>query len=1041
MVDSNAISTLTVPTANAYPSVRCVQWSRDGQLLLMMKSSIYILTPHLGLNFDVASVTRTSTDAQDVQLNWYRNLIDLDTLSPTKWPEISQDWGALSLGSLDISIKAICPSPTDVSSSATCVLAVLTSNMDLSIWAPSKNVLKGEWNMIHHYTAGRQIDGQEVQEYQITSITWTGQADFGLSPSPLVDASLLIAGTRAGTVSLFRFGGNSIERINTVRISDYWISQIAVSPWVASGESTCEARLAINDSSGQVIVLTIKQTLNILGSPASLSRQYAVDVEVASEKVIVTGSITVFGELSWISPPSRQPILVFGSPGVLHLWSPLNGSDSSDWVGLRSLKLTTQRTSVGSSALYPPSGVQYLRQWDVLLISLFDGSIHVIHNITRGPTWDPPSNDNTNLTTEHISKLVRSIFEAHEPNSTFEDVGRIGGMSCYDSSAVVWVHESCRPSDFSYKHEAKHTSMLIVTRLFPESGDDAFLADLEDLLRNCKVSDGASPHDLLRPIFRRLNGPGVLDKLHSSILRIIQPSGDPPLTFAPDPYNGVLGEDFRACFRRCLREQLFGSDRVLSYRLRLAIADHAWKIYQDPEKQAACGRIAQTLLDNISHHILRAVVQHLMSVTPILQADDIPFIRRLVVQSNLPRCPPDLTLSVRHLAENLNGLGMPISAEALTPTSLNESCPACGSNIPFQDIITAQCENRHSWSRCSVTSFILSTTSVRTAPTMDCYPSEALHDYHYDYYNFYPSTESFYPDDFSMDADLQEDLYGLVSKYVDIEEFAQYVYGVSKVDIEHIRSKEWKPEGLSAYVKLLDEGAQQEDLDEPFKVIMADLFSTFTNEGRKLDVHHASLGKTTLKSIGNGRKPEQLFFFGSHDDKSPIAWSLVKAFVKLAATPRIGAIPMGEEGTIITDAPVASAPDSVPTGTKRKRRSADTRDGPTSDSKRPKFAVKRDKLAKARARKAREEVIGQDFLTGAQLSRLDCHDEDDTLSSPSTSAPAPKILPPVPSANIDFKTLGGCLTYEKFLAALDHWKPRSIPKKYREQAKQLLPEE
>lgn len=111
-------------------------------------------------------------------------------------------------------------------------------------------------------------------------------------------------------------------------------------------------------------------------------------------------------------------------------------------------------------------------------------------------------------------------------------------------------------------------------------------------------------------------------------------------------------------------------------------------------------------------------------------ADDIPFIRRLVVQSNLPRCPPDLTLSVRHLAENLNGLGMPISAEALTPTSLNESCPACGSNIPFQDIITAQCENGHSWSecficdrstpiescsgRCSVTSFILSTTSVRT---------------------------------------------------------------------------------------------------------------------------------------------------------------------------------------------------------------------------------------------------------------------------------------------------------------------------------------
>ncbi|KAF7421080.1 hypothetical protein PC9H_011600 [Pleurotus ostreatus] len=628
--------------------------------------------------------------------------------------ETALDWGALSLGSLDISLKAICSSPTDVSPSATCVLAVLTSNMDLSIWAPSKNILKGEWNMIHHYTAGRQIAGHEVQEYQIMSITWTGQAAFGLSPSPLVDASLLIAGTRAGTVLLFRFDGKSVERINTVKVSDYWVSQIAVSPWVASGESTCEARLAINDSSGQVIALAIKQTLNILGSPSSLSRQYALDVEVASEKVIVTDALVVFGELSWISPPSRQPILVFGSPGVLHLWSPLNRSDSSDWVGLRSLKLTTQRMSVGSSALYPPSGIQYLGRWDILLISLFDGSAHIVHNITGGPSWDPPAEDCTSLATGHTSKLVRSIFEAYEPNSTFEDVGRICGMCCYDSSAAVWVHESCRPADFSYKHEAKHTSMLVVAQLFPESDDDAFLAGLDDLLKNCKVSDGASPHDLLRAVFRRLNGPGTLDKLHSNILNIIRPSGDPPLTFAPDPYDGVLCEDFRICFRRCLREQLFGSDRVLSYRLRLAIADYAWKIYQDPEKQEACGRIAQTLLDNISHHILRAVVQHLTAVAPILQADDIPFIRRLVVQSNLPRCPPDLLLSVRHLAEKLNGLGMPISSEALTPTSLNESCPACGSNIPFQDIITAQCENGHSWSRCSVTSFILSTTSVRT---------------------------------------------------------------------------------------------------------------------------------------------------------------------------------------------------------------------------------------------------------------------------------------------------------------------------------------
>lgn len=77
----------------------------------------------------------------------------------------------------------------------------------------------------------------------------------------------------------------------------------------------------------------------------------------------------------------------------------------------------------------------------MLLVSLFDGSAHIVHNITGGPSWDPPAEDSISLTAGHTSKLVRSIFETYETNSTYEDVGRICGMCCYDSSAAVWVHE------------------------------------------------------------------------------------------------------------------------------------------------------------------------------------------------------------------------------------------------------------------------------------------------------------------------------------------------------------------------------------------------------------------------------------------------------------------------------------------------------------------------------------------------------------------------------------------------------------------------
>ncbi|KAF7421085.1 hypothetical protein PC9H_011605 [Pleurotus ostreatus] len=206
-----------------------------------------------------------------------------------------------------------------------------------------------------------------------------------------------------------------------------------------------------------------------------------------------------------------------------------------------------------------------------------------------------------------------------------------------------------------------------------------------------------------------------------------------------------------------------------------------------------------------------------------------------------------------------------------------------------------------------------------------------------------------------MDSGLQAELFGLVSEDVDMEEYVQHVYGVSNADVEYIRNKEWKLEGLPTYTKLLDEAAPEEDLYEPFKTIMAALFDTFIDSGRKLDVHHASLGKTPLKGIWNVRKPEQLFLFGSHDDESPVAWSLAKAFVEFAVTPRTQRVAGGdstiistiisttnEEGTAAAAAPASSTSDlalATSSSTKRKHCSADTPDEPKPAPKRPRLAA------------------------------------------------------------------------------------------------------
>ncbi|KAF4588638.1 hypothetical protein EYR40_010191 [Pleurotus pulmonarius] len=403
----------------------------------------------------------------------------------------------------------------------------------------------------------------------------------------------------------------------------------------------------------------------------------------------------------------------------------------------------------------------------------------------------------------------------------------------------------------------------------------------------------------------------------------------------------------------------------------------------------------------------------------------------------------------------------------------------------------------------------------------DCASTDSLRNYNYDCL----STKSFYSDD-CTDATLQAELSGLILKDVDMKEYVQHVYGVSKADIEYIRSKGWQIEGLSTYTKLLDEDAKEEVLYGSFKTMMDDLFSTFTGDGLKLDVHYVSLGKTTLNSIGNVRKPEQLFFFGAHDDKSPVTWSLTKAFVELAVTPltqRIAAsnptvATINEERatTTATEVLTDSAADLAPFppltsrlgsnegiakegGNKEARSdkakgeavvekvwshfkitgdplyvygglagrgshvlpgdlveetpSQNRAEGMASNGKqvaesKPEGAMKARRNADLLA-STRDDDQGGSMQEPETPMKLDYSDDgsDDGSNNKSDDAKTEDSAPPheskekSPPVNVDFETLGGCLTFENFMNALSDWTPREVPKKYQEHAERLLAEE
>lgn len=86
--------------------------------------------------------------------------------------------------------------------------------------------------------------------------------------------------------------------------------------------------------------------------------------------------------------------------------------------------------------------MSYVLHRDALILALFDGSFHVIHNLSVEPSWRPSLADDT-LTSAELSRTSRELFAKMTPAGiSHMDVNKISGMESYDSqSTLVWIYE------------------------------------------------------------------------------------------------------------------------------------------------------------------------------------------------------------------------------------------------------------------------------------------------------------------------------------------------------------------------------------------------------------------------------------------------------------------------------------------------------------------------------------------------------------------------------------------------------------------------
>ncbi|CAE7121519.1 unnamed protein product [Rhizoctonia solani] len=229
------ISSLLLGDSPLSASTDVLQYSADGQISVVTRSAIYIVTPDFR-----ASSSRNGTSPQGNHLGWFKTAIhDFGIIKA--WSDNSAEWSTLSLATVENVWQAASWSPSGLNRLGGCLLASLTNNLQLAIWAPVKNPSTGEWTrvaditeyQVASYGEGDEIVQQDLLKCQSCSIAWSGPCYEGVTPAANKYYSLLAVGARSGDVSFFCWdlAIDAARYCFKFKVADAWIIRLAWSRW------------------------------------------------------------------------------------------------------------------------------------------------------------------------------------------------------------------------------------------------------------------------------------------------------------------------------------------------------------------------------------------------------------------------------------------------------------------------------------------------------------------------------------------------------------------------------------------------------------------------------------------------------------------------------------------------------------------------------------------------------------------------------------------------------------------------------------------
>ncbi|KAG0144959.1 hypothetical protein CROQUDRAFT_723694 [Cronartium quercuum f. sp. fusiforme G11] len=634
-----------------------LEWSGDGQALVVTRSNIYLLTP----------IPDPGSGS-----GFCSTVIEIDKHLGLPWFKHSNTFAAITPSSIDRFWRAATWSPSALTVLGTSIFAALTTNCDVFIYKPTTDPKTGLWKnpqavniseklLAHTFSladddpetfisqsseaaARRARFTAAVLRAQAISIAWSHPA----GPEG-ADQSLLAVGGRRGDLSLWRYKPNGkmeMDAFESVCANGEGVNMLSWSSW---RDSDSQAFLALANSRGQVHVLRVV-------------RVEQAQLRIERELVFCDlNNSAVITNMKWIESED-EPVLVFTRLGELLACSVSPGSvphviaipppdPRLDWAG-------------ASTSWAPCTDLSIVPRTKDIVLSMHNGLLYSATYSTSGLSIDITRS--YELSADMRAKLRRLAGRA----VTKQDAMKIYGSKLVGSRGLLsWVFEIDEPNYFRYKPENRQS---VIFALAPISGFKRDpVGEVEWLLKEPVSCSRLAPVARLLPVLLDLEKESA--ETAKRMIELLTVDGAQAPSLDSLRLRVTLS---RFLLRQSSSAALVDAHVKLSRLIAHAVVQTLSQTFRPTTDFATTARYA---------HASLTIPQPLEATIPQLLAPEVASHR--------------LTDADR-LATSLEGF--------LDP------CPACQVPIPFDNLRLGICGAGHVWDRCAVTFEILACGKVKT---------------------------------------------------------------------------------------------------------------------------------------------------------------------------------------------------------------------------------------------------------------------------------------------------------------------------------------